>query len=435
MTNVLKILEDLYSKKSTDIKLGLDRLESAYKLLGTPAYNVPTVLVAGTNGKGSTSSYLYMLLQANQNSLGLYTSPHLIHFSERIQTSHQAIDDSQLVGYLQEIQTILADVWGDLTFFEITTLLALYAFEKTQTSLNILEVGMGGRLDATNITDPLLSIITSIGLDHCEYLGDSVFDILREKQAVARDSKTLIAGKLTDELLRQLRKYCINTSVNLLNLGDSFKLNSVRNIYTSQMKREYGLPVFLEDKPYYLKHNFCLALAAYEQLYVQGVIFEPVDRALSFLNSSVVAQPPALKARFEKQQIDTFNPAGEITLDCSHNLDGITELCQHVASQSLGSSRERKTFLALSLLKDKDIDNALLKTSQVFDYIAFFPSGPSCRRVGEQDLGAVPENVHFFQSIEDIQTHVKKYAIYEHHEIFVAGSIYGMGRFLEIYAD
>jgi len=185
---------NLFEKRSSVIKPGLDRIAKALNIIGSPGRETPRIVVAGTNGKGSVCFYLNHLLMKAQNiNVGLYTSPHFFSFNERIMINDQKCNDEEI---LTAINFILAnDPESCLTFFEITTLAAIFIFNKKNIDIAILEIGLGGRLDAVNAFEPDISIITSIGLDHTDYLGPTLNHIAYEKSGVMRENKICVCGE------------------------------------------------------------------------------------------------------------------------------------------------------------------------------------------------------------------------------------------------
>ena len=171
----------LFDKRPTVIRPGLDRIKSALSMLGRPAENTPRIVVAGTNGKGTTSGMIWRMLSSIGLRAGLFTSPHLIEFRERFSVSGQTIGNDQIVDLILKLKNQVSPaLWSELTFFEINTILAFLLFEQMKTDVNVLEVGMGGRLDCVNVYDPDVAVITSIGFDHMEFLGHTLSAIARE---------------------------------------------------------------------------------------------------------------------------------------------------------------------------------------------------------------------------------------------------------------
>ncbi len=186
----------LYALSKRGARRGLDELAAACAAVGAPVERFPVLHVAGTNGKGSTSAMLAAMGRAAGLRTGLYTSPHLLRFAERIQIDGTPIDD----GVLAEHLTTALDRFPELTFFEVATLAAFTIFAEAGVELAVLEVGLGGRLDATNVVErPLVTAVTSIGLDHQEWLGDTIPQIAAEKAAIAKRGVPMVLGPLDDE--------------------------------------------------------------------------------------------------------------------------------------------------------------------------------------------------------------------------------------------
>ena len=176
------------------IKLGLERARDLLVRMGEPQLRLPSVLVAGTNGKGSTSSFLAAMAQAAGYRTGLYTSPHLESVEERLRIEGRAIGSGRLGAILEDLVALAERETGSPpTYFEAVTLAAFRWFADERVDLAVLEVGLGGRLDATNLADPILSLITPIGFDHREFLGDTLAAIAREKAGILRSGRPALA--------------------------------------------------------------------------------------------------------------------------------------------------------------------------------------------------------------------------------------------------
>ncbi len=176
LTDYASVTEYLYALKAAGPKFGLDRMRGLAVALGHPERDCAVIHLAGTNGKGSVSAMLDAIFQAAGWRTGLYTSPHLVKLGERVQVNRQLLTEDEIVAYTRELQPIadrLTAAHADErpSFFEFMTAMAFLQFKRQQVDVAIIEVGLGGRLDATNIVQPEISVITSIGLDHCEMLG------------------------------------------------------------------------------------------------------------------------------------------------------------------------------------------------------------------------------------------------------------------------
>lgn len=184
-------LEKIERYHPSEIELGLERLQQVWQKMAC-AVNATVVTVAGTNGKGSTCAYIDAILTAHGLTVGRYSSPHFHQFNERILLAQQPIDDAQLVSAFEAVDAARADI--PLTYFEFTTLAAFYCYSQAQLDVWVLEVGLGGRLDAVNLIDADVAVLTSVGLDHQDYLGDTLMAIGREKAGICRAGKPFVLG-------------------------------------------------------------------------------------------------------------------------------------------------------------------------------------------------------------------------------------------------
>ena len=182
----LDVVRWLYGLTPRGIRLELDRMRAACALAGDPQRSLRVIHVAGTNGKGATSAMIERIAREAGLSTGLYTSPHLHAFTERIRIDGRPIEEDEVVSRVEAIRALLAQPGApELTFFEVTTLLAFQAFAERDLDLVVLEVGLGGRLDATNVIErPLACVITHVDLDHQAYLGNTLAEIAAEKAAI-----------------------------------------------------------------------------------------------------------------------------------------------------------------------------------------------------------------------------------------------------------
>lgn len=201
-----------------EIELGLERVRKVAESLAVLHFACPVLTVAGTNGKGSTVTLMEQLARAAGFRTGLYTSPHILYFNERVRINGVAVDDDDLCRAFEAVEAARADV--ALTYFEFTTLAALWLFQGAGLDLLILEVGLGGRLDAVNIVDPDVAVITSIGLDHQDWLGDDREQIAREKAGILRAGRPLLFAAL--DMPAAIAECASVSGANLLRAGVEF---------------------------------------------------------------------------------------------------------------------------------------------------------------------------------------------------------------------
>ena len=200
-------LDYLYNLERFGIKLGLEAITELLGLLDNPQKKFKSVHIAGTNGKGSVSAYLAAILQEASYKVGWYTSPHLIKFNERIRVDGKAIENRELVRLTELIKE---KVEGKIqpTFFEFTTALAFLYFAEQKVDFAVVEVGMGGRLDATNVLNPEVAVITNISFDHQKHLGNTLEKIAGEKAGIIKENGKVVVGKRDIGLVKLFKEKC-----------------------------------------------------------------------------------------------------------------------------------------------------------------------------------------------------------------------------------
>ncbi|MGB5686223.1 MAG: folylpolyglutamate synthase/dihydrofolate synthase family protein, partial [Candidatus Electrothrix sp.] len=250
------------------IKLGLDSMNRFLERLGNPHRDLQCIHVGGTNGKGSVGATLCSIFTAAGYQTGFYTSPHLSSVRERFRIGNSYISKEDFARLISKIQTVLDG--GQITYFECTTTLALLWFAEQKVDCAILEVGMGGRLDATNVVTPLLSLITNVSMDHEQYLGTTLTEVSTEKAGIIKQGIPVVSGVADDDSGKIIRQTCDERKAPLFLFGREFN-----GSYTPENKKfwEYhGLDgQILADLPMALRGNYqvgnaSLALAAVQLL-------------------------------------------------------------------------------------------------------------------------------------------------------------------------
>ena len=197
------ILDKLFSLKRLGIKVGLDHTIQLLNRCGNPHNKLKTIHIAGTNGKGSTAAILQSILRTAGLKVGLYTSPHLVSFNERIRVNGSPISNDFIIDFMKKFNDDINEI--ESTFFETTTVLSLCYFYFKKVDVAIIETGLGGRLDSTNVLNPNLSIITSIDIDHQNILGNTIEEIANEKAGIIKKNTPLITFKQPKKILDILR--------------------------------------------------------------------------------------------------------------------------------------------------------------------------------------------------------------------------------------
>jgi len=226
------------------IKLGLERARAVLTAMGEPQRRFPAVLVAGTNGKGSTSAFLAAIAQAAGYRTGLYTSPHLEFIEERLRIDGRTIEPGRFGRLLQDLVDLAERETGvPPTYFEAVTLAAFQWFSERQVDLAVVEVGLGGRLDATNLCDPILSLITPIGFDHQEYLGDTLAAIAREKAGILRAGTPALVWIGDPEAAESVRTAAAEIGANLRFAADEVRIEAIEPIGWKGQRVRLATPV------------------------------------------------------------------------------------------------------------------------------------------------------------------------------------------------
>jgi dihydrofolate synthase / folylpolyglutamate synthase len=210
-TDYAAVQDYLFGLKAKGVKYGIDRMRSWVGALGHPERATPVIHIAGTNGKGSTAAMLEAIFSEAGWRTGLYTSPHLVRLGERVQVGRRLLSEAEITHYTHELRVLAEIVSRDNpddhpSFFEFMTAMAFIQFAREKCDIALIEVGMGGRLDATNVVDPEIAVITSIGLDHCEFLGDTIEKIAAEKAGIIKHGRPVVIGLLPDGAERVIRE-------------------------------------------------------------------------------------------------------------------------------------------------------------------------------------------------------------------------------------
>jgi len=350
-------LEGLFVLTSRGIKLGLDNTSHLLDHFGNPQLAIPTIHIAGTNGKGSTAAFTESILRASGKKVGLYTSPHLLNFNERIQINRSPISDSELAELIFRVQEAVEQLKIPVTFFEFSTVMAFLYFFENKTDWNVIEVGMGGRLDSTNLCKVETSIITSIGMDHTQYLGQNLQQIAYEKACIIKDFGTVFAHIENKGALGVVKHVARERSAKLKLLGKDFKVKfkaatprgqTIDFSFGDFHMKEVEIPLIGRHQV----SNAGLALAACLQLRSKGM--PP--------NSSVLKKGLE-SARWEgRVEVISRNPT--VVMDCAHNPDGVRSLTQTLRQYF---SFER-CLLVIGLMEDKAVDEMLKLFSCIGDH-------------------------------------------------------------------
>jgi dihydrofolate synthase/folylpolyglutamate synthase len=222
------VQEYLFGLKTAGIKFGVDRMRILSALIGHPERAVPCIHIAGTNGKGSVAAMLESVLRASGRRTGLYTSPHLVRLGERVQVDRAILSEGEITAYVGELQPVAERIAskGGLddrpSFFEFMTAMAFLQFARKRCDCSVIEVGLGGRLDATNIVEPEVCVVTSIGLDHCDMLGNSLEAIAAEKAGIIKPGRPVVIGRMPPEAEATVRQVAASRGARIISVREEF---------------------------------------------------------------------------------------------------------------------------------------------------------------------------------------------------------------------
>lgn len=393
----------LHSRIGLNFRSGLGRMQRAVDLLGNPEQTYPIIHVTGTNGKGSTIAFMRELFVSHGKKVGTFTSPHIVSIHDRICINGQPISDDDFIRLAEQVKTMeqrLLETHDQLSFFELLTLIALLYFREQEVELVLLEVGIGGLLDTTNIVTGEIAIITSIGLDHQETLGDSLVAIAEQKAGIFKPGKSAVIANLAQEAQLVCQRTATDLGVSLYQADQDF---SFRNGNFSSSLADFNhLILGLEGA--YQEENAALALQAFLLFMAQRD--EKVDQE---------AVRAALQATKWAGRLEAITE--HIYLDGAHNLPALERLVEFIQEkiqqgyqpQILFGALKRKDYSGmLTYLTEHLPDTALYVTS--FDYQG---------SLEEQDFGDYTSIASYRDFIDNFEASAQEKDL-----LFVTGSLY-----------
>jgi len=337
MASYSETLDRIYHLRGGIIDLRLDRVAGALDLFDHPERKFPSIHIAGTNGKGSTSAMLQRILSLAGYRTALYTSPHLASFTERIKIGDEEITEEEVVVIADEIWQRTASAAIGLTYFEVVTVMAFIHFARRATDLAVVEVGLGGRYDATNVITPLVSLITTISKDHEAFLGTDLLSIAGEKAGIIKPAIPVACGAVNSEIQALFRRTAEARGSKAYFFGSDFSF-SLKNEgffdYTGLKHYYSNLSVRLRGR--HQMHNASVALAALDVVQDRFPVTEEAVRT----GLATVEWPGRLEVMLEKPTV---------VIDGAHNGEGILALVE-----ALEVYRGRKIKLLFAAMSDKD---------------------------------------------------------------------------------
>ena len=339
---MFEVEEWLHSRIGLNFRSGLSRMQEAVDLLGNPEKSYPIIHVTGTNGKGSTIAFMRELFMGHGKKVATFTSPHIVSINDRICINGQPIADAdfiRLAEQIKEMEKTLLQTHDQLSFFELLNLIAFLYFREQEVDLVLLEVGIGGLLDTTNVVTGEIAVITSIGLDHQETLGDSLKAIAEQKAGIFKASKKAVVAKLAPEARLVCQKKAESLAVDLYQTGQDFSM--LKGDFSSSLGNFPHLKIGLEGA--YQQENAALALQAF-------LLF--MREWKDIVDGQAIRQ--ALEKTHWAGRLECIRP--QIYLDGAHNLPALTRLVEFIKEKEQEGYRPQILFGAL---KRKDYQGML----------------------------------------------------------------------------
>ncbi|MFP4679221.1 MAG: bifunctional folylpolyglutamate synthase/dihydrofolate synthase [Chitinispirillaceae bacterium] len=338
MESAERIRTRLFSLVNNGIKYELGRMKKASEACGNPHESYPSVHIAGTNGKGSTCTLMESVLRRSGFKTGLYTSPHITNFEERFRVNGEPVDEQVWLEVYRQQETAIRDY--NLTFFEAATLMAFEIFRRAGVQYAVFETGMGGRLDATNIITPEVSVITRIAMDHKEFLGDTLEKIAREKLGIVKGGVPVVMADPGDELIRDMASnHCRDQGAELKFVSD----RDACDIRTDSIGTGFVWKTDRYTLPFFGRHQVTNALLALNALKCTGnfppeVLFEGLRNA-------------SLEGRFQIVELQ----GKTVIFDVGHNSDAASALVEALHARF----SSQKVLFVVGVMKDKDVGSVL----------------------------------------------------------------------------
>ena len=393
----------LHSRIGLNFRSGLGRMQRAVDLLGNPEQTYPIIHVTGTNGKGSTIAFMRELFVSHGKKVGTFTSPHIVSIHDRICINGQPISDEDFIRLADQVKAMeqrLLETHDQLSFFELLTLIALLYFKEQKVDLVLLEVGIGGLLDTTNVVTGEIAIITSIGLDHQETLGDSLVAIAEQKAGIFKPGKSAVIANLAQEAQLVCQRTATDLGVSLYQADQDFSFKDGH--FSSSLANLNQLKLGLEGA--YQEENAALALQAFLLFMAQRD--EKVNQE---------AVRAALQATKWAGRLEVITE--HIYLDGAHNLPALERLVEFIQEKIQQGYQPQILFGAL---KRKDYSGMLTYLTEHLPDVALYVTSFDYQgSLEEQDFGDYTSIASYRDFIDNFESSAGEQDL-----LFVTGSLY-----------
>jgi len=344
-----RTIEYLYGLQKHGMKFGLDNIRRLLSLFDDPQKSFRAVHIAGTNGKGSTSAMIECMLRTAGIRTGLFTSPHLISFTERIRINGEEIREDDVIALAGEVRTA-ADRIEDFspTFFEVVTAIAFLHFKKSGVEWAVIETGLGGRLDATNVVIPEVAVITRIGLDHCEFLGKTLGEVASEKAGIIKDGIPVVSAGQEAPVMKVLENRAAEKKAPLYRYGEAFTSELISETFRGISLRYEGRARYEElQVPLAGRHQMVNAATAVKAV---EILMEKYPEMRCNVSKGLLA------ARWPGR-LEMANETPPVLIDGAHNPQAALALSQFLKEVAL--LRYKRIILVAGAMGDKDIGGIL----------------------------------------------------------------------------
>jgi len=422
-------LERLYQRHTFGIKLGLDAVRRLCELTGNPQDTFAVVHVAGTNGKGSVSAMVEAVLRQAGLRTGLYTSPHMVRFNERIRIGGQDITDGELVETLAICEAAAEQVGREqqheVTFFEITTVMAFLCFQRAGVQIAVLETGLGGRLDATNVVLPLVSVITRIAMDHEAYLGNTLTAVAGEKAGIIKPGRPVVCGPQAPEAEAVLRQTAAACGAPYIAATDAAAVRRTGGDLTGQ--KVHG------ETTAGWSGTAWLPLAGAHQLENLGIALATLEIVVSALGIDLAFQTvrDGLASVRWRGRFEWLREHPVVIADAAHNPSGAGTLVATLKTQGL-----KRVALVTGMCGDKDAAGVVRLLAGVARRVWAVPIA-NARSLPPAELAALfaQDGVEAtaMVSVADALREAETWALAENTAVIVTGSIFLLGEVLPLY--
>jgi dihydrofolate synthase/folylpolyglutamate synthase len=351
-------LSYLYALQKFGMKLGLRNIKSLLRTVGNPQDKFPSIHIAGTNGKGSTTVMIASILQAAGYKVGVYTSPHLISFTERIKINGQEIGEERVASYVRLLRPSIDEL--EATFFEATTAIAFLYFADEDVDIAVIETGLGGRLDATNVLHPLLTVITNVALEHTEHLGNTIGSIAREKAGIIKDGVPCVIGPMANRARGVIEQVARSRKAPLLSAAELAQYHLGRQSFEgSRVTLETHNALYnqlrIRLSGSFQAENARLAVLAVDCLRGLGSKFSTIAADHIRYGLRDVQEDVGLRGRLE-----TVSRRPRIVIDVAHNADAADQLVGALENLAL-----RNFIVVFGVLKDKNYSAMIQSLSRI----------------------------------------------------------------------